>query len=303
LVVVGPAQDAENLVSLARPVAEAVPVAGRTAPDGTGAAVPSADSTTVIQAAGLESGEAAAAMVAELAQQRGAEVILLPSTPRFREVAALLTGRLDAACAPEAISLARTAEGITADRLLYGGVVIGTILLQRRVVVVTSSVKPLAADGGAAPAPAQAMAAAGIAGKTLTGRTEVSDPGGLANAARIVSFGRGVRAQADIELIRALAAALHAELGCSRPIVDDAKWLDLPHQVGLTGTTVQPRLYLAVGISGQIQHLVGMRDSKVIIAINNNPSAPIFEAADLAVVGDLYEIVPRLTEAILARSA
>jgi electron transfer flavoprotein alpha subunit len=104
-------------------------------------------------------------------------------------------------------------------------------------------------------------------------------------------------------MIDRLSEALGADLGCSRPIVEDLRWLELPHQVGLTGTTVKPALYFAVGISGQIQHLVGMRDSKYIVAINNNPNAPIFEASDLAVVGDLYEIVPRLVEALAARTA
>ncbi|MCL2780809.1 MAG: electron transfer flavoprotein subunit alpha/FixB family protein [Actinomycetia bacterium] len=305
LVIIEPGQDAASLLALVAPVADTVAVAVLAGPGGSASAVAGAASTTVLQADGLQAGEAAAAVVAELVASHGAELVALPATARFREVAALLTGRLDAACAPDAIALARTADGLTADRLLYGGVVIGTFALQRPVAVVTATVKPLA-DGAApagGPAPARAVTAAPVAGKTLTGRAEVAAEGGLANAERIVSFGRGLRAAGDIELIRALAAALDAELGCSRPIVDDLKWLGLPHQVGLTGTTVKPRLYLAVGISGQIQHLVGMRDAKTIIAINNNPSAPIFEASDLAVVGDLYEIVPRLTAALAARSA
>ncbi len=302
LVVVGPGQDAESLVTLARPVSDTVHVAVLAGPGGSADEFASADSTSVVQAGGLEAGEATAAVIAELAQRHGADLVLLPATPRFREVAALLTGHLDAACAPDALSLARTADGLTADRLLYGGVVIGTIALQRPVAVVTAGVKPLAAVGGSA-APVEAVDVPAVAGKALTGSTPAADDGGLANAERVVSFGRGVRTQTDIDMIRGLASALNAELGCSRPIVDDNKWLELPYQVGLTGTTVQPQIYLAVGISGAIQHLVGMRDSKVIIAINNNPSAPIFEASDVAVVGDLYEIVPRLTEALVARSA
>lgn len=277
LVIVEPGQDPQNLVALAQPVTDAVDV-------------------VVLPVAGLEAGEATAEVVAGLVEARGADLVLLPSTPRFAEVAALLTGRLDAACAPDAISLAATADGITADRLLYGGVVIGTIALQRPVRIVTSVVKP--AETSATP---EAVTAPAVAGKTLTGRTEAAAEGGLANAERIVAFGRGLRSQDDIDLVRALAGALDAELGCSRPIVDDNKWLDLSHQVGLTGTTVRPQLYLALGISGQIQHLVGMRDSTVIVSVNTNPSAPIFEASDLSVVGDLYEIVPRLTAALAAR--
>ncbi len=277
LVIVEPGQDPQNLVALAQPVTDTVDV-------------------VVLPVTGLEAGEATAEVVADLVSSRGADLVLLPSTPRFSEVAALLTGRLDAACAPNAISLATTADGLTADRLLYGGVVVGTIALQRPVRVVTSVVKPL--ESAAA---LEAVTPPAVAGKTLTGRTETVVEGGLANAERVVSFGRGVRSQDDIALVQALADALGAELGCSRPIVDDNKWLDLSHQVGLTGTTVRPQLYLALGISGQIQHLVGMRDSTVIVSVNTNPSAPIFEASDLSVVGDLYEIVPRLTAALSAR--
>lgn len=302
LVVVQSDQDPAGLVDLVRPVADVVHVAVLSEPGGAAVTVAGADSTASVSAAGLEAGESTAAVVAELASRRGAELIVLPSTHRFREVAALLTARLDAACAPDATALARTPEGITADRLLYGGVVVATVLLQRPTCVVSASVKPAGAAGGEAAA-AESVDVPTTPGKTLVSRRAVASEGGLANAERIVAFGRGLRSKDDIDLIRSLATALDAELGCSRPIVDDAKWLELPHQVGLTGTTVQPNLYVAVGISGQIQHLVGMRDSKVIVAINNNPSAPIFEASDLSVVGDLYEIVPRLTEAIAARSA
>lgn len=125
------------------------------------------------------------------------------------------------------------------------------------------------------------------------------DTGGvdLSGAEKIVSVGRGIGKEENIPLIRNLAASLKAELGCSRPIVD-ASWLPSTHQVGSSGQTVSPKLYLALGISGAIQHMVGMKGSKSIIAINKDPEAPIFEIADFGVVGDILEIVPKLTEAL-----
>ncbi|MEO5924300.1 MAG: electron transfer flavoprotein subunit alpha/FixB family protein [Bryobacteraceae bacterium] len=119
----------------------------------------------------------------------------------------------------------------------------------------------------------------------------------LTAAPIIVSVGRGIKEEANIPVVQALAEALGAELAASRPICD-AGWLPMERQVGSSGQTVSPKLYLAVGISGAIQHLVGMKGSKTIVAINQDPNAPIFEVADYGIVGDLFEVVPALVEAV-----
>ena len=119
----------------------------------------------------------------------------------------------------------------------------------------------------------------------------------LSVAPVIVSVGRGIGEQENIGLVEELAAALGAELAASRPICDNG-WLPMERQVGSSGQTVSPKLYLAVGISGAIQHLVGMKSSKAVIAINKDENAPIFEVADYGVVGDLFEVVPALTKAV-----
>ena len=127
--------------------------------------------------------------------------------------------------------------------------------------------------------------------------TVSGDNAAVSPADIIVSVGRGIKEKENISLVEDLAKALGGELAASRPICDSG-WLPMERQVGSSGQTVAPKLYIAIGISGAIQHLVGMQGSQCIVAINKDPEAPIFEVADYGIVGDLFEVVPALTEAL-----
>ena len=152
---------------------------------------------------------------------------------------------------------------------------------------------------GAAPAPVRALTvtvdAAAIREKPEPPFQQARQAVDLSQAERIVSVGRGIKEEANIAIARQLAEAIGAELAASRPICD-AGWLPMERQVGSSGQTVAPKLYLALGISGAIQHLVGMKGANTIVAINKDPDAPIFEIADYGIVGDLFEIVPALIQ-------
>ncbi len=124
----------------------------------------------------------------------------------------------------------------------------------------------------------------------------------VADADVIVSGGRGLKKPEDFKILEALAEVLGGVVGCSRPLVDDG-WMGKEHQVGFSGNTVKPKLYVACGVSGSPQHLAGMRASDIIVAVNSDPSAPIFKIADYGVVGDLYEVVPKLTDELRRRKS
>jgi electron transfer flavoprotein alpha subunit len=117
-------------------------------------------------------------------------------------------------------------------------------------------------------------------------------------ASRLVSVGRGFQHKEDLELARELAKTIAAEIACSRPIAEECHWLPIERYIGISGQQVKPELYLAVGISGQVQHVVGIRSSKFIVAVNSDERAPIFEAADYGIVGDLYQVLPLLAKAL-----
>ena len=148
---------------------------------------------------------------------------------------------------------------------------------------------------GAAPAPVRSVAVSVDGGAIRQAPEapfrEAKQAVDLTQAERIVAVGRGIKEAEKVALAQQLAAAIGAELGASRPICD-AGWLPMDRQIGSSGQTVAPKLYLALGISGAIQHLVGMKGARTIVAINKDPEAPIFEVADYGVVGDLFEIVP-----------
>jgi electron transfer flavoprotein alpha subunit len=231
--------------------------------------------------------------------------VLLAHTYQTRDFAPALAARLDRPLVTDVTGVKAHGGEIAFVRPMFQGKLTADAVAQGPGPhVVTFQIGAMRADQAArgdAPAPIEPFGVnidpSAIRERPEAPFQEAKQSVDLSQAERIVSVGRGIKGQEHLPLAQKLAAALGAELAASRPICD-AGWLPMERQVGSSGQTVAPKLYLALGISGAIQHLVGMKGSGTIAAINKDPDAPIFEVADYGIVGDLFEIVPALIEAL-----
>ncbi len=242
------------------------------------------------------------AVLATLVADKAPAAVLVPSTPEGKEVAGRLAVRTGSGLITDAVDVAADA---TATQSVFGGSVVVTSKVAAGTPIIT--VRPNSAAAEVAPAAgtradvAVELTAADKAAR-ITDRVEEAKGGrpDLAEASVVVSGGRGVGSADGFQVIEALADALDGAVGASRAATD-AGWYPHQFQVGQTGRTVAPQLYVAAGISGAIQHRAGMQTSKTIVVVNKDPEAPIFEIADFGVVGDLFDVVPQLTQEVTAR--
>jgi electron transfer flavoprotein alpha subunit len=230
--------------------------------------------------------------------------VLLPHTYQTRDFAPKLAARMDRALITDVTAIKHAGGETAFVRPMFQGKLTADVVPQGPAPhFVTFQIGAFRVDQvarGASPAAIRALQVkidAPIRQKPEPPFQQAKQAVDLSQAERIVSVGRGIKEQSNIAIARRLADALGAEIAASRPICD-AGWLPMERQVGSSGQTVAPKLYLALGISGAIQHLVGMKGANTIVAINKDPDAPIFEVADYGIVGDLFEIVPAIIEAV-----
>jgi electron transfer flavoprotein alpha subunit len=244
-----------------------------------------------------------------LVNEHRPDVILIGATRNGLDFAPRLAERLKTGCVTEATRLEVDAEKkfVLMERVAYGGNVVETQISKSKPQIATvprGLYSALPAD--ASRKGEVVMVEPKISGpntKLLEIKPKEARGVRLADASVIVSFGRGVRKKEDVAVIEEFAKTVGGAVGCSRPIAEDLRWLPEEQYIGLSGQKVSPKLYFACGISGQIQHLTGIRNSRIIVAINNDPKAPIFEFCDYGIVGDLYQVIPSLTEALKQLSA
>jgi electron transfer flavoprotein alpha subunit len=249
---------------------------------------------------GQYSTEGYTAALQQVIDQAQPTVLLIPGTSNGRDLAPRIAARLGVGVASDVIALEWNGDRLRARRPVYSGKAFATVELDGTPAIVTTrpNAFPIDSSTGSAPAVVNvAFKPSAAKAKVVETRTPEAGELSIAEADIIVSGGRGLKEAANFSLIRDLALALGGAVGASRATVD-AGWIDHQHQVGQTGRVVGPNLYIAAGVSGAIQHLAGMSTSKHIVAINKDPEAPIFRIADLGIVGDLFTIVPALTEAV-----
>ena len=250
-----------------------------------------------VEGAGLEHAlaETHAAAAAEVAKKIGATDVVIAATAYGKDIAPRIAGKLGAGVASDILGVASASQF---KRAMWAGNAIATVEVTTKVKVISvRATEFAAAQKAGAPGTVQPMSVLAPAAKTkFVEFNEVkSARPELTEASVVVSGGRGTKG--DFKPIEALADVLNAAVGASRAVVD-AGWQPNDLQVGQTGKVVAPKLYIAAGISGAIQHLAGMKGSKTIVAINKDPEAPIFQVADYGLVGDLFKALPELTEEV-----
>ncbi|MEE8354388.1 MAG: electron transfer flavoprotein subunit alpha/FixB family protein [Candidatus Bathyarchaeia archaeon] len=227
-------------------------------------------------------------------------IILIGATKRGKELAARVAAALDTGCMTECLSLELDEKGnLVSERLTYAGSTISTEVSRKAPHIAT-----IPSRAFETPEPGEGV------GETVTLDVSISEPKvkiverrektkgdlGLESASIIVSAGRGFKAKEDLKILEELAEVLGAKVGCSRPISADMGWME--EWIGISGRKVSPKLYLACGISGTIQHAAGIRDSQIIVAINKDENANIHEISDYSIVGDLYTVLPALIKSL-----
>ncbi len=235
--------------------------------------------------------EAYSAALAAVIASAEPRVLVATSDPSARVLLGAAAVQRGAQVVPRMIGLGLDGAKVLVRRSAVGGETIETLAGDGPVAAIYEGEDVAVAGSGSAPVNRLDLAAASMA---VLACDPIGVASGLDDAQRVVSFGRGVRAKQDVDVVRGLAEALEAELACSMPIADDLGWLEKSRYVGRSGNHIKPALYLAVGIAGAAQHLEGVRGAKVIAAINNDPQARIFQTADYGIVGDLYEVIPAL---------
>ena len=247
--------------------------------------------------------EAFAEALYQIAQKNDAQVLLLASTKRGKELAARVAQKLGAGCVTDVSAVEVQDGNLLVSRYALGGNTVASEFIKTPHKVI--AVMPKTFELGAKVARQGEVVTADLDLKEprtriVERREKAGEAVNLEEAEVLVCIGRGLEKRQDLEIIEELARALGAEIGCTKTLCSDYQWLSEDRLVGLSGKKTSPRLVISIGISGQIQYTVGIRGARIAVAINKDGQAPIFALSDYGIVGDLYQVVPKLVEALRA---
>jgi electron transfer flavoprotein alpha subunit len=236
----------------------------------------------------------------EISKESGADILLLRSTRLGKETAGRVAQKLQAGCITDAIGLDMKGSDLVVNRYALGGNTVSSEIIKSAKKVI--SFMPRTFEAQKAPAQGEVVKQDLKFPKTRVELVELRKKTGEAvnieSAETLVCVGKGIAKKEDLEMVKELASLLGGELGCTRALSSDYHWISEDRMVGISGKRCKPKLDVSIGLSGQIQHTVGIMTSKLIVAINKDKEAPIFKMADYGIVGDLYQVVPKLVEKI-----
>ncbi len=243
-----------------------------------------------------------ATSIVEAVKANTPQLVLFNTTRRTRLAAAMLAASFETSVLNDSTELSVDEQGkVISKRLVHGGSAICSEIAEDGLAVVLVADELLAVQGESIKEATSIeidTTQAKPAFELVEKQEKQTEAVNLASARRVVSVGRGISEEKDLEMIEQLAQEIEAEIGCTRPISEGNGWLARERYIGVSGAIVKPNIFIAVGLSGQIQHMVGARDAGTIIAVNKDKNAPIFKFADYGIVGDLYDVVPKLIKAL-----
>ncbi len=236
----------------------------------------------------------------EITKENGPDVLLIRSTRLGKETAGRVAQKLQAGCITDAISLTLKAQDLVVDRYALGGNTVSSEIIKSKKKVVSITPRTFEAQKGAAQGIAQKMDVKIPPQRVqlVERKKKLGESANIESAETLICVGKGIVNKEDLAMMKELSSLMRGELGCTRALSSDYHWISDDRMVGISGKRCKPKLNVSIGVSGQIQHTVGIMGSKLIVAINKDREAPIFKIADYGVVGDLYQVVPKLIQRI-----
>lgn len=260
-----------------------------------------ADQVYLFGASGMIEGHSKA--ITELVRSEGAKLVMVHSSIRGKLIAGKIASQLGTSAISN-VSEFTIEDGITVKHLVYGGAAIRTEKATSETVVVTVGTgvfEEMPKDATRVGKVIVVNSDAEYVGiRVVESRPKQGEVVNLGAAKRVIGVGRGFASQEDLKMAENLASSIGAEMACSRPIAEGEKWMSKERYIGVSGVVLKPDVYIAMGISGQIQHMVGVNQAKTLVAINKDKNAPIFKQVDIGIVGDIYTVLPQIVEKMKA---